>query len=635
MKKGDFPESPKITNPVRPKMSVALVKIQVRNDLAQQWAIANPILSDGEPGAESDTGRLKIGNGTDRWLDLPYVGGGSGGGGNPLTGIIDGGVFTDSQSNIQCSAPSNPAASKVVHEGDEKVAISWGAAYPYKPDTTVILRYTVEVTQNPSDATSWTACCESWPTDDPSDPPNNYAISPVPEPQSSSASYWYRVKAVLSSNEDAEWGYTGEYRHFRSPVPTTFELDPEVQSLGSNSSTGDNEISIMVTGLSGDVQNPIEWSYPDIEGVSFTKDLGDKKLEIQNIQGAATPTQQLFVQCTINGVLRSSTVNLSNTISDDTGTNPPTDYLPVFEWELVEDEPSTEDLPGRTEQYYPEAPFLVVPENDLFSESNESGVCDISRALAFDFTGFTILLQSPNCRPGPDNILAVNQFKKLDVAGGCTAANMQRVDGSTMQIANPVLTSVINDNNGETEYEGKWSEYQVIDDVDINGSKASYLLVQPSSLDQTVVEPGEDEDDGPVTTVTQTNSASFLLCTKNGGTTFSLVDPRGTNRTYAIDTQASKTSDNAFPMMIAKAVSVTGGREVLVAMYRFESGGQSVDQFYFTADHTNWSPCTNADRLPSDVHQIWFHDGVTYAVSDEHFGIHYQGKRSYYRSPKR
>ena len=55
-------------------MSVALVKIQVRNDLAQQWAIANPILSDGEPGAESDTGRLKIGNGVDRWLDLPYVG---------------------------------------------------------------------------------------------------------------------------------------------------------------------------------------------------------------------------------------------------------------------------------------------------------------------------------------------------------------------------------------------------------------------------------------------------------------------------------------------------------------------------------------------------------------------------------
>ena len=326
-------------------MSVALVKIQVRNDLAQQWAIANPILSDGEPGAESDTGRLKIGNGVDRWLDLPYVGGGSGGGGNPLTGIIDGGVFTGSPSNIQCSAPSNPAASKIIQDGQEKVAISWGAAYPYKPDTTVILRYTVQVTQNPSDATSWTDCCESWPVDDPSEPPNNYAISPVPEPHSPTGSYWYRVQAVLSSGEDAEWGYTGEYRHFMSPVPTTFDLDPENADLGSNSETGDNEISILVTGLSGDVQDPIEWSYPEINGVSFAKDLNDIKLVITNTQGVSTPTQQFFVQCTINGVLRSATINLSNTISDNPSPNPPTDYLPVFEWELVEDEEATESLP--------------------------------------------------------------------------------------------------------------------------------------------------------------------------------------------------------------------------------------------------------------------------------------------------
>ena len=181
-------------------MSVALVKIQVRNDLAQQWAIANPILSDGEPGAESDTGRLKIGNGVDRWLDLPYVGGGSGGGGNPLTGIIDGGVFTGSPSNIQCSAPSNPAASKIIQDGQEKVAISWGAAYPYKPDTTVILRYRVEVTQNPSDATSGHIAVTRG--NDPSEPPNDYGYRQF----HNSVSNWFvliSVKTVLSSEEDA------------------------------------------------------------------------------------------------------------------------------------------------------------------------------------------------------------------------------------------------------------------------------------------------------------------------------------------------------------------------------------------------------------------------------------------------
>ena len=45
-----------------------------------------------------------------------------------------------------------------------------------------------------------------------------------------------------------------------------------------------------------------------------------------------------------------------------------------------------------------------------------------------------------------------------------------------MQIANPVLTSVINDDKGETEYKGKWSEYQIIDDVDINGSVTFIFL---------------------------------------------------------------------------------------------------------------------------------------------------------------
>ncbi len=67
-------------------MSVALVKIQIRNDLAAQWVDANPLLSDGEPGSETDTGKLKIGNGIDRWNDLPYVA--------DIGEVIDGGVFT-------------------------------------------------------------------------------------------------------------------------------------------------------------------------------------------------------------------------------------------------------------------------------------------------------------------------------------------------------------------------------------------------------------------------------------------------------------------------------------------------------------------------------------------------------------
>ena len=34
---------------------------------------ANPVLSAGEPGFELDTGKLKIGDGSTYWNDLPYL----------------------------------------------------------------------------------------------------------------------------------------------------------------------------------------------------------------------------------------------------------------------------------------------------------------------------------------------------------------------------------------------------------------------------------------------------------------------------------------------------------------------------------------------------------------------------------
>lgn len=35
----------------------------------------NPVLADGEPGHETDTGKVKIGDGLRSWVDLPYVSG--------------------------------------------------------------------------------------------------------------------------------------------------------------------------------------------------------------------------------------------------------------------------------------------------------------------------------------------------------------------------------------------------------------------------------------------------------------------------------------------------------------------------------------------------------------------------------
>ena len=46
---------------------------QLKRGLAEAWARVNPVLRQGEPGFELDTGKLKIGNGIDNWNELPYL----------------------------------------------------------------------------------------------------------------------------------------------------------------------------------------------------------------------------------------------------------------------------------------------------------------------------------------------------------------------------------------------------------------------------------------------------------------------------------------------------------------------------------------------------------------------------------
>lgn len=46
--------------------------IQLRRGAATRWFTNNPVLADGEPGYEKNTGRFKIGDGSTAWNDLPY-----------------------------------------------------------------------------------------------------------------------------------------------------------------------------------------------------------------------------------------------------------------------------------------------------------------------------------------------------------------------------------------------------------------------------------------------------------------------------------------------------------------------------------------------------------------------------------
>lgn len=61
------------------------IRIQLRNDTAENWTSKNPILLKGEMGVENVTGKIKIGDGVKTWRELTY----SGVDEDTIKGIID------------------------------------------------------------------------------------------------------------------------------------------------------------------------------------------------------------------------------------------------------------------------------------------------------------------------------------------------------------------------------------------------------------------------------------------------------------------------------------------------------------------------------------------------------------------
>lgn len=55
-------------------------RIVIRRDTAANWTTVNPVLLNGEWGFETDTRKLKIGDGASTWNALSYFSTGSGGG---------------------------------------------------------------------------------------------------------------------------------------------------------------------------------------------------------------------------------------------------------------------------------------------------------------------------------------------------------------------------------------------------------------------------------------------------------------------------------------------------------------------------------------------------------------------------
>jgi hypothetical protein len=49
------------------------IQIQLRRDTAANWTSSNPVLAQGELGIESDTLKLKVGDGSTTWNALAYL----------------------------------------------------------------------------------------------------------------------------------------------------------------------------------------------------------------------------------------------------------------------------------------------------------------------------------------------------------------------------------------------------------------------------------------------------------------------------------------------------------------------------------------------------------------------------------
>jgi hypothetical protein len=96
--------------------------IKLRRGTASQWTTANPVLSAGEMGVETDTQRSKFGDGTTAWTSLTYTVGDSSG-----IGTIEWTSVTDKPTEFPPEAHTHLIAD-ITDYVDPTIYIDGGAA---------------------------------------------------------------------------------------------------------------------------------------------------------------------------------------------------------------------------------------------------------------------------------------------------------------------------------------------------------------------------------------------------------------------------------------------------------------------------------------------------------------------------
>jgi hypothetical protein len=127
------------------------VQIQLRNDTAANWTTENPTLAAGEVGVETDTGSVKVGDGTTAWTSLAYFGVGSDYVDTAIANLVDSSPGTLDTLNELAAALGDDAnfASTVTTALATKVEKTNGTVTTAATDQTVVRNITLS-TSDPS-----------------------------------------------------------------------------------------------------------------------------------------------------------------------------------------------------------------------------------------------------------------------------------------------------------------------------------------------------------------------------------------------------------------------------------------------------------------------------------------------------
>jgi hypothetical protein len=137
-------------------------RILIRRDTASNWTASNPTLASGELGGETDTGKLKLGNGSTAWNSLPYQVGVTSVNGN--TGVVTGlaptasptftGVPLSTTAAVDTNTTQIATTAYVVGQGYAKLASPTFTGTPTLPTGTIA---TTQTASNNTTAVATTA----------------------------------------------------------------------------------------------------------------------------------------------------------------------------------------------------------------------------------------------------------------------------------------------------------------------------------------------------------------------------------------------------------------------------------------------------------------------------------------------